>query len=111
MNANGMLQTYKSGIVSEQYLRCSSKKKEVNHGVTVVGYGKVSDNDKTKGPCEEYWIIRNSWGASWGEKGLFRLCMDDAGSYDTPYGTCLVNKYATWPTMSSEKIISESASW
>ena len=65
--ASGMLQGYKRGIVTEEYLKCSSEKKDVNHGVTVVGYGKVDSGDQVRGHCSEYWIIRNSWGADWGE--------------------------------------------
>lgn len=85
--------------MTEDYLKCSSSKREVNHGVTVVGYGTVEEGDKVKGWCNEYWIVRNSWGANWGEEGFFRLCMDNAGSRKTPYGSCLINKYITYPTM------------
>lgn len=54
-------QNYKSGIYSDS--KCS--KKSQNHGVAVVGYG--IDGSK------EYWIIKNSYGASWGENGYIRM--------------------------------------
>ena len=44
---------------------CSTGK-QLDHGVTVVGYGT--------GPLgAAYWKIKNSWGASWGEAGYIRL--------------------------------------
>jgi cathepsin H len=35
------------------------------HSVTVVGYGNDNGTD--------YWLIKNSWGTSWGDKGFFKL--------------------------------------
>jgi len=104
MFTTGMLGAYKSGVVTEDFLHCSTPDHEVNHGVVMVGYGKVSVHDLVRGRCKEYWIIRNSWGANWGEEGFLRVCADGAGTDKMPFGTCLVNKYSTWPTMDHSDI-------
>lgn len=42
--------------------------------VVIVGYGE-EENTNQKGEIEtiRYWIARNSWGESWGEKGFVRV--------------------------------------
>jgi C1A family cysteine protease len=52
------LQTYTSGVISSQ---CSYS--SVNHAVLLVGDEGASNS----------YTVKNSWGASWGEKGFFRL--------------------------------------
>ncbi|KDP31783.1 hypothetical protein JCGZ_12244 [Jatropha curcas] len=44
--------------------------KALNHGVAVVGYGESSDDEA------KYWIVKNSWGAEWGEKAYIRMKRD-----------------------------------
>ena len=104
MYTTGMLGAYKSGVVTEEFMKCSYPDLEVNHGVVMVGYGHVTPRDKVYGRCKEYWIIRNSWGAQWGENGFFKICSDGPGTRSKPFGTCLVNKYSTWPTMDKNDI-------
>jgi C1A family cysteine protease len=61
VDANTFWQLYSGGVFEPVF--CNQKK--LNHGVAVVGYGTDAGKD--------YWIVRNSWGATWGEKGYMRM--------------------------------------
>lgn len=89
---------YKSGILKESDCKCSNPNKEtVNHAVTIVGYGKSTPSDG-RPDCNEYWLIKNSWGPDWGLKGLFKLCADVEKATEL-FGTCQVNSFVQYPLM------------
>lgn len=91
--------SYKGGIITEDTARCSDESKSINHQVTLVGFGKTEHKTLENTWCKDYWIARNSWGSSWGDKGNFKICMDKAGRDRTPYGTCHINRFPSYPTL------------
>jgi len=79
VNANTFWQLYSGGLFNPIF--CDGNK--LDHGVAVVGYGTDSGTD--------YWIVRNSWGESWGEEGYVRLVMGD--------NKCGIANSAVYPTV------------
>jgi cathepsin L len=58
-------QFYSSGVYIDR--KCKSNMYSLDHAVLVVGYG----TDASRGG--DYWIVKNSWGTTWGENGYIRM--------------------------------------
>jgi len=63
---------YAGGVFSG----CSKTEIDINHAVQLVGYG----TDAAKGG--DYYLVRNSWGASWGENGYIRVFRGDPNAIE-----------------------------
>ena len=62
------LQYYLGGIFNPSEDECNPR--VINHAVLIVGFGTEDEQD--------FWIVKNSWGTSWGEQGYFRIARGTA---------------------------------
>ena len=74
---NYPLYNYVSGIIDVAEEKCPIN--EINHSGLLVGYGTDSNTGL------DYWIVKNSWGTYWGDKGYFKIRRGNS--------TCGINYY------------------
>jgi len=78
--SHNSFQLYKSGIYYES--ACSSSR--LDHGVLAVGYGSDTTGD--------YFIVKNSWGTSWGTAGYINMARNRSNN-------CGIATQAAYPTV------------
>jgi len=62
---------------------------DLDHGVTAVGYGAEDG--------KEFWLIKNSWGATWGESGYMKMSIQSNNEEDE--GQCGIQSFASIPIL------------
>jgi len=77
-------QLYRDGVYNDP--DCGEK---LDHGVAAVGYGTTEDGD-------DYFLVRNSWGETWGKEGY--IMMGRTGSPNVN-GTCGILGFASRPEL------------
>lgn len=77
-------QSYSSGILTS-----SSCGTNLDHGVLIVGYGEENG--------QKYWIVKNSWGITWGDVGYVKIARSD-NTNDT--GICGIAMDPSFPSAS-----------
>jgi C1A family cysteine protease len=60
-------QSYSSGILTS-----SSCGTSLDHGVLIVGYGEDSG--------QKFWLVKNSWGTTWGDKGYVKIARSESNN-------------------------------
>jgi len=74
-----VFQMYSSGIFDNT--ACGTN---TDHATLVVGYGSDAG--------QEYWIMKNSWGTSWGEEGYMRVAIEEG------VGICAIQSAPLYPS-------------
>ncbi|XP_063001914.1 cathepsin S-like [Elgaria multicarinata webbii] len=71
---------FKYGVYDDP--KCTEQ--NINHAVLVIGYGTQNGKD--------YWLVKNSWGTSFGEQGYIKIARDHQNR-------CGIANYASYPQM------------
>jgi C1A family cysteine protease len=78
-----LFQSYTSGVITSTSCYTS-----LDHGVLVVGYGSENGID--------YWLVKNSWGTSWGDKGYVKIARSSSTNDE---GICGIAKQPSFPSV------------
>jgi C1A family cysteine protease len=85
-------QLYKSGVLTSE---CGTT---LDHGVLVIGYGSEGKEgtERIEG-TEDYYLVKNSWGTSWGDEGYIKL--GRGPQYNDGQGQCGILLQASYPVL------------
>lgn len=78
-----LFQSYSGGVITSPSCYTS-----LDHGVLIVGYGTENGQD--------YWLVKNSWGTTWGDKGYVKIAK--SSSTNDP-GVCGIAMDPSFPSV------------
>jgi len=84
IDANGNFMDYAGGVYDDS--TCESNFDVIDHCVLAVGYDTDSASSK------DYWIVKNSWGTTWGESGYIKMVRNKSNQ-------CAISTLASYPTV------------
>eukprot|EP00928_Gymnodinium_smaydae_P002686 TRINITY_DN10964_c0_g1_i1.p1 TRINITY_DN10964_c0_g1~~TRINITY_DN10964_c0_g1_i1.p1 ORF type:complete len:368 (-),score=84.06 TRINITY_DN10964_c0_g1_i1:66-1121(-) len=80
---------YKSGVLRDDGCGLS-----LDHAVLAVGYGSEAGQD--------YWLVKNSWGAAWGDRGYVKLARTNLSE---SYGECGIAINPSFVNIGTESLL------
>lgn len=78
-----VFQFYSTGVLNSE--KCGTN---LDHGVLAVGFGVENG--------QEYYLVKNSWGNTWGEEGYIKIAIEDGE------GVCGIQMDPSRPTKTSK---------
>jgi cathepsin L len=85
--AGTSLHRYSDGIFDDPENACTVTN-PINHAVLIIGYGSELNQ---QGILTNYWLVQNSWGPTWGQKGYFKMVRGR--------NLCKIARYVRYPVL------------
>ena len=80
---------YAGGVIGESDVKACGY--STTHDLAIVASYTESNGSK-------YWVIQNSWGEDWGEKGFVKIARKPNYVYNNDRGVCGVNQFVSLPS-------------
>jgi hypothetical protein len=84
-----IFQFYSGGVITSS--ECGNN---LDHGVLIVGYGEEDGIP--------YWLVKNSWGSDWGDKGYVKIKRSES---ENDNGVCGIAMQPSFPVIKKKMLV------